>query len=234
MLQAAVGDAHAVIRHLQDRLILLLIEENVDLLHGLPVAGSVFHEIKQHLLHQQRVHGHQHGLLRQMHLHGNALIVPKELTHRALDDLLHQLRGLFHAGVLAVDTGDGEKVFRHPHEPLGLLVYGLQQLPALLGREGLVLLQKHIRGPYDTREGGADVVAHAPQKVSAHFLSDHLPLGGLHLLGPAGQGAGQDGNGHHHQKGQGKARQGEADVPVGLGEDVVHTEYAQNRAENAE
>ena len=77
-------------------------------------------------------------------------------------------------------------------------------------------------------------MTHAPQEVAAHLLPLHLALGGLHLLGPAGQSTGQNGNGHHHQKSQREARQGEADVPVGLGKYVVHTQNTQHRADNAE
>ena len=77
-------------------------------------------------------------------------------------------------------------------------------------------------------------MAHAPKQVAPHLLPLYLPLGDLHLLCPAGQSAGQDGNGHHHQKGQGKARQSEADLPVGLGENIVHAQNTQHGAKKAE
>ena len=110
----------------------------------------------------------------------------------------------------------------------------MQQLPPLLRGQAPILLQQYVCGPHDARERCADIMAHAPQKISAHFLPLHLPLRDLHLLGPAGQGAGQDGNGHHYQEGQRKARQGEADVPIGLSKYVVHAEYAQYCTEDTE
>ena len=119
-------------------------------------------------------------------------------------------------------------------QPLGLLVGIFQQLPPLLGRQGVILLQQDVGGPHDARQRGADVVGHRPQQVAVDLLPLRLPLHLADLLGPAGNDTGRHADGHHHQERQRKARQREADLPEGRGEDIVHAEHGEHRDGQAE
>ena len=151
------------------------------------------------------------------------------LGHSPLDDLLRRLRRFLHPCLLrVVDAGDGQQVLHNADEPLRVLIGTLEKLAALLRRQGALLLQQHIGRPHDAGQRRADVVGHRPQQVGVHLLPLRLPADGLRLLGPAGDGGRQDGDGHHHQERQRKARKGEADVPERIGEDDVHAEHAHH------
>ena len=235
MLQPVRGDALSVVLHDEPGPVSAAAQGHSDVPGGLTVEHGVFHEIGQHLLHQQRVHRYQQKLLRQMHLHRDIRSPPAgKLAHRPLDDLLGGLRRLVDLGLVTAYAGDAQQILHDADQPLGLLVGVADQLMALLRRQGILLLQQHISGPHDARQRRADVVGHRPQEVAVHPLQLRLPPHLIHLLGPAGNDTGHNGNGHGHQKGQRESRQSEADVPVGRGEDVVHAEHGEDGDDEAE
>ena len=191
--------------------------------------GGVFQKVRQHLLDQQRVHGHQKEVLRQVHPHVDLRIAPPEFAHSALNDLLRCLWGLGDPGVLSrADAGDGQEVLHNVDEPLGLLVGVLQQLPPLLRCQVGILLQQNVGGPHNACQRGADIVGYGPQKVAVDLFPLSLPFHLADPLGPAGNDAGGNTNNHHHQKRQREAGQREADLPIRRGEDIVHTEHCEH------
>ena len=218
-------DTPAVVGHGEHRIAPLLRQRHIDTA-GAAVDHGVFHQVHQHLLDEQRVHGHHHQLMGHRHMYLHVRVVLLRLGHGAADDLLRRLRRLLDPRLLGiVNTRDGQQVLHDADEPLGVLVGGAQQLLPLLLRQLAVLLQQNVGGSHDAGQRGADVVGHRPQQVGVHLLPFRLAADGLRLLGAAGDSRRQHGDGHHHQKRQRKSGQREADVPVGIREYVVHAEH---------
>ena len=105
---------------------------------------------------------------------------------------------------------------------------------ALLRRQGVFLIQQHVGGAHDAGQRRADVVRHRPQQIGVDTLPLRLALKTFHLLGAAGQHAGDHRNEHHDDKRQRKSRQREADLPVRFGEHIVHAQHAGDGDEDTE
>lgn len=112
------------------------------------MQGGVFQQIQQYLLHQGGIHRDQQQFIWGSHLHGKIGVPPAELGRRARHHLLHRLRLGDEPGfAITVQPGDRQEVFHHVDEPLRFLLGASQQLPLLLGWQGILLLQHGIDGP---------------------------------------------------------------------------------------
>ena len=148
IFQAVAIQPHAVILHPELRLVIPAAGHQGDVLYSTPVQGGVFQQIQQYLLHQGGIHRDQQQFIWGSHLHGKIGVPPAELGRRARHHLLHRLRLGDEPGfAITVQPGDRQEVFHHVDEPLRFLLGASQQLPLLLGWQGILLLQHGIDGP---------------------------------------------------------------------------------------
>ena len=227
-------NALSVVLHNEKRLIFFVLKRYGNAGECHTVQHSVFHQICQHLHHQCAIHGYDQHLVRQIYFHRNISIALGKLPNGAFDDLLRQFRRLLHLCVIGVDPRDGQQVFHHADQPLGLLVGALQQLPPLLRRQRFILLQQHIGGAHNACQRGADIVRHGTQQIGMYFLPLRLTQQRVTPLGPACHGSRDKRDGQHDNKCYRKSRQCKADLPIRRRENVVHTQHAENRHQHAE
>ena len=77
------------------------------------------------------VHGDQEQLVRHVDLHGHGGKPFSEFPDRLVQDFLRSLRLLGDFGRFVADPGDGEQIFHHADEPLGVIPHIHQKRTAV-------------------------------------------------------------------------------------------------------
>ena len=224
-------DADAVILHPQGDAARRAGDIQPDPGGGLAVGADVVEQVDQHLLDQRGVHRNDQYLLRLCHLHRQGVRRAPVFQYGAAHDLLQHLVRLREGDVAPGEPGDGEQVFRHPHQPLSVPVDAVQQRFAVRRSKNLGLQRR--AGAHDRGQRGADVVGDGPKQVGVHLFPLHFIAQLLLALDLRGQRADDDGNHQHHQEGQGVSGQRHVELPERIGEHVVDAEGAHQRGRDA-
>lgn len=132
-MQFLGGNALAVVPHVKAGPGAIPLRGQGDVRGGSAVEHGVLHQIGQDLHDEDGVHGDQEQLVRHVDLHGHGGKPFSEFADRLVQDFLRSLRLLGDFGRFVADPGDGEQIFHHADEPLGVIPH-IHQKGLLFGR----------------------------------------------------------------------------------------------------
>ena len=156
-----------------------------------------------------------------------------EFSDRLSQNLLRRLRLLGDLGLVVADAGDGEQVFHHADQPLGVVPGVCQQ--GLLLRLGEVWIFQHGGGGADDGgQGRADVVGDGAEQIRPHLDLLIFQPEPVLFLGLCGQRAGHQGDHQKGEDGQRIAGNGEVEGHIGICKDVVDADDSQDRRDQPE
>ena len=200
---------------------------------GSAVEHGVLHQIGQDLHDEDGVHGDQEQLVRHVDLHGHGGKPFSEFADRLVQDFLRSLRLLGDFGRFVADPGDGEQIFHHADEPLGVIPH-IHQKGLLFGRGEGGIFQNGGGGTHDRGQRGANVVGDGAEQIRPHLHLFVFHPEAVLLLGLGGQGAGDQ---RDHQKGehcQRIAGNGEVKRHIGICKHIVDADDTQHRRNQPE
>ena len=182
--------------------------------------SGVFNQVGEDLLNENGVHGDHQQLIRDIYRELDVRQALMGFLNGFGQDFLRGLRPGGQLRLVTADAGDGQQVFHHADQPLGLLLDVLKQGAAVLKGE-VGVIQHGGGGADDGGEGGADIVGNGAQQIGAHpdLFVFHAQL--IQLAGLGGEGGGDDGDAEKGEKGQGIAGDGEVEGPEGVCKKVV-------------
>ena len=193
----------------------------------------VFQKVRQHLLDEHGVHRDDDEVIRKLYFHRYAGVELLEPHQHRIHQLFQHGGRLLDGDAVGVDAGDGEQIFHHPVEPLGVGTSLGKELYLLLPAQRVVVVDDRRAGPVDGRQRSAQVVGDSPQEVGPHFLCLALHPQLLLLFDAGGQGARHKGDHQHHHAGEDVLRDGEVEGKVGRAEREVDRQHADDRTGHA-
>ena len=221
-LQKIGRDAAAVVRNLKNRPLLPQKYPKRQDSHALGVADGIFQNVQNHLLDEDGVHGNYHDFIGDLKLDLPAGKALSEIYTDGIDQLLqHRGRGE-NLYLPRVNTGDGEEVFHHPHQPFRILLDALDHLDVLLLRQRIAAFKQGGGRAVYGGQRRAQIVGYGPEQIGPHPFLFALGLYCLVPLQLGGKRTCQHGHDDHHRRGDKIHRQGIAQRKIGEGESVIH------------
>ena len=212
--------------------------------HGAGTAGvivRVLQKIEDDLFNQQRIHGGDQKIFRDLCADRLIGITFFRCGDGVKQDFFRRFRRFFEdVGAALGDAGDRQQILHHVQKPVGVFVDLSDQLPFFFGRKRCFVLQPGRAGADHAGKGRAQIVGDGPQKVGPElfFFRFHDQLfiffdTGRLFFCMKGSGAGHDGDKIHHQEGKRITGHGKIKLMKRIGIQIVNAENTENRGQDA-